>query len=422
MRRRDDPAAVNRAAAIAVRTTAALLVAALLGWHLLGLTLSMQRLHADPAAAHAWAPQSAAAAADWAQQRFDAGDTAAASRLARAALIASPLTADAYRVLAEVALRSGASASAEARLRIAARLDPRDAATQAWLAAAALRDGHLEAALWHLDAILRVHPTLAARLYPQLLALARVPGAAPAYRAVFAAHPPWGGDFFRWACVQPASADAPVRVLFAALRAVPDALHAADWSAYLDRLIGQRRWLPAYMAWVESLPPAQQQHLDNIFDGDFQYPPSGRGFDWRISYVPGAEIGVVPRATASGNALQVRFLDQRAPLAGQVAQLLVLAPGRYRVSGQARLHGVQNDRGLQWVLSCADNGRQLGASARMRGSLPWHDFAFDVEVPAQGCGAQWLSLRLAWRIPAEQWADGRAEFTGLRALRLAPGH
>ncbi|WP_276968179.1 hypothetical protein, partial [Metallibacterium scheffleri] len=205
---------MNRTTAIAVRTTAALLVAALLGWHLLGLTLSMQRLHGDPAAAHAWAPQSAAAAADWAQQRFDAGDTVAATKLARAALIASPLTADAYRVLAEVALKSGASAAAEARLRIAARLDPRDAATQAWLAAAALRDGHLEAALWHLDTILRVHPALAVRLYPQLLALARVPGAAPAYRAVFAAHPPWGGDFFRWACVQPASADAPVRVLF----------------------------------------------------------------------------------------------------------------------------------------------------------------------------------------------------------------
>jgi len=141
--------------------------------------------------------------------------------------------------------------------------------------------------------------------------------------------------------------------------------------------------------------------------------------------VPGVEIAVVPRATATGNALQVRFLDQRAPLWGQVAQLLVLAPGRYRVSGQARLHDLQNDRGLQWVLSCADNGRQLAASTRMRGSMPWHGFAFDVRVPAQGCGAQWLSLRLAWRIPAEQWADGRAEFTDLRAVRksaLYPAH
>ena len=412
---------MNKPLAIAVRVTVALLVAALLGWKLLGLTLAMQRLHSDPATAHAWAPQSAAAAAVLAQQRLNAGDTAAATRLARAALIASPLAADAYRVLAEAALQRGASAAAEARLRIAARLDPRDAATQAWLAAAALRDGHLEAALWHLDAILRVHPTFGARLYPQLLALARAPGAAPAYRAVFAAHPPWGGDFFRWACAQPVAANASVQALFAALRALPGTLDAADWSAYLDRLIGQQRWLPAYLAWVESLPPAQQQHLDNIFDGDFRYPPGGSGFDWRIGYVPGVEIAVVPRATATGNALQVRFLDQRAPLWGQVAQLLVLAPGRYRVSGQARLHDLRNDRGLQWMLSCADNGRLLGASARLRGNMPWRGFAFDVQVPAQGCGAQWLSLRLAWRIPAEQWADGRAEFTDLRAVRLAAG-
>ena len=411
---------MNRRAAVALRASAALLPAVLLGWTLLGLTLGMQRLRDDPAAAHAWSPQSAAAAAAQAQQRLDAGDAAQADRLARAALVDSPLAATAYRVLGQIALQAGQDAAADARFRIAARLDPRDAATQAWLADADLRAGRLLPALWHLDALLRVHPVLGARLYPQLLALARLPQAGAAYRAVFAAQPPWAGDFFRWACTQPPADDAPVQVLFDALRPLPGALDAADWSAYLERLIGQRRWMQAYIAWVESLPAAQQQHLDNIYDGDFRDVPSNRGFDWRIGYVPGLEIATGPLDDARGSALRLHFLGQRVPLWGQVAQLLVLAPGRYRIGGRVRLDDLQNHRGLQWVLSCAGDGRVLAASARLRGSQPWHPFAFEAEVPAagQGCGAQWLSLHLAYRIAAEQWAGGRAAFADLRAMRL----
>ena len=410
---------MNRRAAIALRGSVALL-AALLGWQLLGLTQGVQRLRNDPATAHAWAPRSAAAAAALAQQRLDAGAVAQAARLARMALVESPLAAMAYRVLGQIALQAGNGAAAEARFRIAARLDPRDAATQAWLADADLRAGRLQSALWHLDALLRVHPALGVRLYPQLLMLARVPGAGTDYRAVFAARPPWAGGFFRWACTQPPADDAPVLVLFGALHAVPGALDDGDWSAYLDRLIGQQRWMAAYRAWVESLSASQQQHLDNIYDGDFHDTPSNRGFDWRIGYVPGVEIATGLQGDAPGSALRLHFLGQRVPLWGQVAQLLVLAPGRYRVGGQAWLDNLQNHRGLQWVLSCAGNGRVLGASARLRGSQPWRAFGFEVEVPAagQGCGAQWLSLHLAYRIAAEQWAEGRAAFTGLRAVRM----
>ena len=178
--------------------------------------------------------------------------------------------------------------------------------------------------------------------------------------------------------------------------------------------------MQAYISWVESLPAAQQQHLDNIYDGDFRDVPSNRGFDWRIGYVPGLEIATGPLDDARGSALRLHFLGQRVPLWGQVAQLLVLAPGRYRIGGRVRLDDLQNHRGLQWVLSCAGDGRVLAASARLRGSQPWHPFAFEAEVPAagQGCGAQWLSLHLAYRIAAEQWAGGRAAFADLRAMRL----
>lgn len=396
----------------------ALLLALALGWRLLGLTLGHADLRSDPAAAWRWAPQDAAAAVALAQHDLGAGDGAAAERLAREALRVSPLTASAYRVLGEAALRRNAAAAAEARLRIAARLDPRDVATQSWLAVAALRAGHLSDALWRLDAVLRVRPDLATALDPQLLALALAPGAKQAWAAVFAAKPPWGADFFVWACTRPAAANAAVDVLYAALRAAPASLSDAEWSAYLDRLLGQQRWMSAYVAWVQSLASAQREHLDNVFNGDFRDPVSNRGFDWRISYVAGAEVHVVPRADTPGQMLEVHFLDQRVPFSGQVSELLALAPGRYRLSGLARLDDLRSERGLQWTVSCADDGRLLGATARLRGSQPWRAFGATFEVPATGCGAQWLRLGLAWRIPAEQWAGGTAWFTDLRTVRV----
>ncbi len=397
----------------------ACLLALALGWRLLDLTLARSDLRRDPAAAARWAPADAAAAVALAQHDLDAGDRVAAERRARAALRASPLAAGAFRVLGEVALQRGDAAAAEARFRIAARLDPRDVATQSWLAAAALREGRLQDALWHLDAVLRVRPDLASALDPQLLALALAPGAQPAWAAVLAAQPPWGPGFFAWACSQPITANAAVDVLYAALRATPAGLSDGEWGAYLDRLLGQQRWLSAYVAWVQSLSPAQRAHLDNVYNGDFRDPPSGRGFDWRLGYVPGAELRVVPRSDRPGQALEVHFLDQRVPFSGQVSELLALAPGHYRLSGLARLDDLRNERGLQWTVSCAHDERLLGETARLRGSQPWRAFDTDFSVPATGCGAQWLRLGLAWRIPAEQWAGGSAWYTDLRVVRVA---
>ena len=396
-----------------------LLLAVVLGWKLLALTLAHEDLRSDPAAAARWAPQDSDAVVARAQQEVAAGQIAEASQLARAALRDSPLAAAAYRVLGEVALKRGDPAEAEARFRIAVRLDPRDVATQSWLAAAALHAGHVGAALGHLDAVLRVRPDLASALDPQLLALALAPGAQPAYAETFAARPPWGPGFFAWACGQPVAANAAVGVLYAALRATPAGLSDGEWGAYLDRLLGQRRWMDAYLAWVRSLSPAQREHLDNVFNGSFRDPVSNRGFDWRIRYVAGAEVHVVPRTDTPGRALEVHFLDQRVPFSGQVSELLALAPGPYRLSGLARLDDLRSARGLQWAVTCAHDGRLLGATARLRGSQPWRVFRADFSVPERRCGAQWLALRLDYRIPAEQWAGGRAWYTGLRVVRVA---
>jgi hypothetical protein len=49
----------------------------------------------------------------------------------------------------------------------------------------------------------------------------------------------------------------------------------------------------------------------------------------------------------------------------------------------------------------------------------WSDIAFDFEVPADNCRAQYLSLDLDARMPSEQFLNGTIWFDDLRIQRQA---
>jgi hypothetical protein len=48
---------------------------------------------------------------------------------------------------------------------------------------------------------------------------------------------------------------------------------------------------------------------------------------------------------------------------------------------------------------------------------PWRETDAAFEIPATGCGGQWLALVLPARIPAEQRIGGRAWFDSIRIRR-----
>ncbi|MCX7034405.1 MAG: hypothetical protein NT046_10605 [Arenimonas sp.] len=329
------------------------------------------------------------------------------------AIQANPLDGRGYRILGS--LTADRVRALELHVIAAAR-SPRDVASHVWLIDHYLKAGDLPAVVAQADTLLRVEPEVTPTLLPLMVALASSPEAQPALAEHLLASPPWGPGLLAHlvATVPDVNAFGP---LMERLRKTPGGLRPDVLSAWLDRLTREGRWGQAYLTWVSQLPPERLQRLGNLYNGGFEWEPGQGGFDWRIGKVPGARIARMATGGMDGErALRVAFEDRRVPFA-HVRQMLALPPGRYRLTGRARPENLRTDRGLAWTLACATaDARPLGETEPLRGHGDWRDLSLDFEVPAQGCGGQWLTLSLRARIPAEQRVGGVAWFDNLRIV------
>jgi hypothetical protein len=297
----------------------------------------------------------------------------------------------------------------EALLRVAVARSPRDLRGHAALVAAALARGDAATAVAHVDTMLRVEPDLLPRLFPTVLALASAPeGRAPLGQAL-ARQPPWRDAALRRLILDAPQVAAVAPLVESVARGTPG-LPPRELGAWLDRLVREGLWAPAYITWVAQLPPERATTIGSVFDGGFESDPTHLGFDWRFGRVPGARISRERGDGAQGHALHVEFDDRRVPFR-HVRQLLALGPGHWRLEGRVRLDSLRAARGLEWRVDCASGGK-LGATAPMAGNHPWRAFTLDFDVP-KGCGAQWLQLHLPARIAAERRIGGDAWFDDL---------
>jgi hypothetical protein len=115
----------------------------------------------------------------------------------------------------------------------------------------------------------------------------------------------------------------------------------------------------------------------------------------------------------------LNFQYGRVDYAG-VAQLIMLAPGRYRFTGRFKGELV-GPRGLKWRIACAETSDvRLAEGPMINGRASgWSDTSFDFTVPAQNCRAQHLSLDLDSRMPSETFVNGAIWFDDLQISRLA---
>lgn len=390
---------------------AALLFAA---WRVLSLGLADHFAERDPGASLAWRDTHPAALLGLAGREGATADDVEA--LAKRALHADPLNGSAYRRLGEAAAARGEAELALRMYSLAAVRSPRDLHGQTWLADYYLRHGDFAQALAHLDPILRVEPTQVKAALPVLVALAQSPAAQPALADLLQSNPPWRASALTLLASGATDVDA-MSGLFERLRTSDGALNATETAAWLDRLGREERWGQAYLIWASQLSPERLAKLGNVANGGFEYAPGQGGFDWRLLRVAGARIDRVATAGATGaRALRVAFEDRRVPFA-HVRQLLALPPGSYRLSGEVRTENLRTERGLVWTVECAGSGGQhLVDSPPFRGHGGWREFSADFVVP-DGCGGQWLILRLPARIPAEQRIGGQVWFDEIRVRR-----
>lgn len=342
-----------------------------------------------------------------------------ARKNAIAALLAYPLDGRPYRVLGQLAEIEKSPDRAVELFQKAVLYSPRDIESHLWLMNYSLRTENAEAAVLHIDRMLRTRPDLVPQLTPTIAGLAGNPGSQDVLIRYLAKKPLWRTHATN-AMTTYKDAGQLYAVFFNKLAKSDGGLSEAEQQAWLNALNQSQQWSLAYLSWAAQLPEDRQLELGNLFNGSFEREPLGSDFDWKFDHVPGAVIDRVSREGVVGElALRINFEDRRVPFS-HVKQILVLPPSRYHLSGKVLAEDLRSEIGLVWSAQCLGKGDAvLAQSEPMKGrDQDWRAFSVDFEVPRNDCPAQSLILKLPARVDSEQEIGGTIWFDGLRIQKI----
>ena len=269
----------------------------------------------------------------------------------------------------------------------------------------ALNARDLPGAMAQMDALLRLTPSRGKTLYPALAAQSVVPAFADALATTLTTDPPWRRAFLSALNAQ----GSPIAVdhVYSALRRRGE-LSEDETVRWLNRMLDDGRWGEAYAHWVGTLGPVQRIPL--VRNGNFEAEPSGMGFGWRNIRTAGVFTDVTEGAGRNGSrGAHIHFIGRPAAR-GNLRQALLLAPGHYRLSLQARAEFLRSERGLQLAIRC-DRGPKVAVLGPLEGSFDWQAMAVDFEIPRQKCPGQWLELLnpavrgAAQQVSGDLWID-----------------
>jgi len=388
-RRRGDRGPRRRLPGVVVLAVA-VLVAAVVAWQIIAVAQARHLAQAAPEEALAWRSNHPRALGYLAEREFTDAATSgrspeSARGFARQALNAGPLEVRALRVLGWVADVEGDDRRARRLMTLAASRSQRDVSSHLWMFHDRLKARDFTAAFAHGDALMRHAATLREASVLMASAAGADDVAAKALARRLQTGPAWRTTFVRELS---ASQDPDVTLsILLAVKEAGSSITADESATVASRLLREGRPREAYLAWVLLLPPAGYDVLGNIYNGGFDGPPGAGPFAWTLSRNVTA-IGQAPGRR--GQALSARPSGQGQSMARQT---LVLAPGTYRLSLDARLDGL-NEGGMDWTLSCA--GGRVGGLARLSAtkSEDWTRLSTTLTVPAD-CEVQRIELRSA---------------------------
>lgn len=394
-----------------------------LAWQIISRAMAVVYETTDPEQALNWNPQDSTALLELAEHRIiqlpvkkavAQKSLEEARLLTERALRSDPLASGALTDLGQIAEKEGDAGKAANLMELAAKRALRDAAAQGWLVGYALDRSDFAAAVSHLDTILRAHPDARDQTLPLLAAFISDVRAKPSLLQVLQADPPWRTWFLRALPSYMGDLDA-LREFYGAVEASPRSITQLELEPYLDRLVNDGFFREAFAAWVGALPPSRHSS-EALYNGAFQYQLSGSEFDWRIVQSVGADVEIVG-GPSEPQTLLVEFSGAKVDF-HNVSHLLVLPPGRYKLTGKVQTVSLHTRRGVWWRMFCAERpGPSLGQTALVADSMPWQAFTLPFSVPATGCKAQVLQLELPARIALEQVISGVVSY---RDLAIAP--
>ena len=320
-------------------------------------------------------------------------------RIHKAALEA-PLAPEPYLVEGVRAQLAGDRSKAERAFLAAEWRDPRSLPAHYFLADQFFRERDAAGGLREVAALANLAPGGPGSSAPYLAAFARDRANWPKMKALFRANP----AIENAALIELAKDGANAPALFA-LASPRQRKADSDWLAVLlGSLVKAGEYSRARALWaLASGIDVRSQAL--LFDDDFSKPKPLPPFNWTFT---SSTVGLAERQP--GGRLHAIFYGQED---GALArQLLVLAPGRYRLS--MRLLGDPSQaKALNWTVKCVAAQTPLVTApldvAASRG------LTFD--VPG-GCPAQWIDLS---GVSADLPQQIDVSISGLRLMRV-PAH
>jgi hypothetical protein len=201
-------------------------------------------------------------------------------------------------------------------------------------------------------------------------------------------------------------------------------------SSYLERLLAEGRYREAQDVWTNLVargavaPPAPSEPGNLVFNGGFEQPPLGAGFDWRSEPSTYALVDFAdPSPYAGARCLRVDFPVPQNDDFEPVYQVLPVLPNQaYVLSAYVRSRDITSDSGPRLrVTDPSCRGCLEAETEAALGNAPWH------QVTAQfTTGPQTQAVRLSlWRphsrvFPMEISGTFWLDVVSVTALRGSP--
>jgi hypothetical protein len=333
-------------------------------------------------------------------------------------LLIDPLNAKALRILGQLAGEGNDKQSASKFMQASARISLHETLAVYYVLHDSMGKKDYTTALRHADVLLRTRPSLMGYIAPALAKMVEEREARDATIALLSDHPPWRAQFFLALVESISDARIPLDLLLS-LRDSPFPPSLGELKPYIAFLVRHKAYGLAYYTWLQFLPPDKLAAVELLFNGSFEFAPSGLPFDWTIGDGSGVSIDLVPRdGKPDGHALFIEFEHGRVNYRG-VTQMTMLSPGNYVFRGKFK-GNLAGRRGLKWRISCAgQEGHEIGASDMIIGVIPsWSDVKFRFSVPENDCLAQQVNLDFEARSASERFIVGSVWFDELQIARF----
>lgn len=304
---------------------------------------------------------------------------------ARAALESvrrAPLADEPFLLAAVNALAAGRNAEGERLLVEARRRNPRLRLARLLLLDRYLREHRVNEAVGEMKALGSLIGGASSVLTPALAKMAQDPSTAPQMLPLLRAQPALQESVLETLVTSGADEATILNVAGPAVRSRGD----APWkSQLLAGLVARHEIGKAWSLWQGFTGTASGSSDKGLYDAGFAGLPGPPPFNWDLAK---GGAGVAERTP--NRTLQVEYYGRdNASLAGQ---LMILRPGRYRLSFRASGDASGEGSRLVWTVACDAGGAPLLQIPITRTASSPKAFNGLFTVPASGCPAQWLRL------------------------------